>query len=411
MNNLTINTTSHNSFLSNVEDCLRTGYIQYSFLIGDIKILAINDKTAFLWQNPKGEVKYSFNLLDKEIFTTSIIKIGNSLSSHFGCTIEAHNNPSESLKKVTHILTGLNKSIKDAQLHQDYLNYSSEYESNGQVLQTSYSGNLPAQQLMHNQTNIHNNLIKLSLYQYAYNQNTIIICINELPIVHKEVFAPYKRIAFFTENNLFYRNTYIPSEYMVKNYDNKNMKNSFIMSLLLFMANNDSSKAIRIFSWIADIFALNKLPCALVLYAKDDVYMKLLFEEILVPLLNVNHCELIENSDLNKKSLSSQLHNKVLYNFHNITKPTILEAPSKDFTNRLLHKNSSKVNNKMITTLANVLITSTTNYLPLIANDVPSIAIEIASDIDDFCKKRISLRTLIKLHNTFKVILITLQPF
>lgn len=91
------------------------------------------------------------------------------------------------------------------------------------------------------------------------------------------------------------------------------------------MAKNDL-KAMSIIVWLANSFNLwQKLPYALVLHSKDDIPMRLFYEEIIEPLFNKNHCEIISNDTLDKKALSKKLDEKAIYRFHNLTTPTILE--------------------------------------------------------------------------------------
>ena len=166
------------------------------------------------------------------------------------------------------------------------------------------------------------------------------------------------------------------------------VNNFSILSLIFFMAKMDLTRAMYILGWIAESFnLLKKLPFVLVLHSEDDIYMRLLYEEVIMPLFNTEYCEKISNENLGEKSLSNQLDKKVIYNFHNITTPIVLGAPAIEFMNKLIHKDNSKLNSKIITTVANTLITSTTNYIPLIDKDVPSVVVPIDSSIDALCQK------------------------
>ncbi len=104
--------------------------------------------------------------------------------------------------------------------------------------------------------------------------------------------------------------------------------------------------------------------------------------------VNPDHCEKIENDNIDKKSLSTKLDKMVINNFHNILTPTILKAPTKELTKRLIHKDNHKLNNKTITTKANIIVTSTSKYIPLIAKDVPSLVVEVESSLEGFCKEK-----------------------
>jgi hypothetical protein len=123
-----------------------------------------------------------------------------------------------------------------------------------------------------------------------------------------------------------------------------------------------------------------------VLQSENDTCMKLFYEEIIMPLFNNFNCEKITSDVLNEKSLSKQLDEKIIYNFHNITIPTVLDRPTKEFTNRLIHKDDYKLNNKIVTTVANILITSTSKYIPMIAKDVECLVVDVESTLDHFCR-------------------------
>lgn len=105
-------------------------------------------------------------------------------------------------------------------------------------------------------------------------------------------------------------------------------------------------------------------------------------------LVIMEFCERIEHNDLDEKSLSKKLDEKILYNFHNITTPTILDAPSMELAERLTYKSEQKLNDKTITTKANLLITSTCNYLPLIGGGMQSMVVDVESKIYKFCKEQ-----------------------
>ena len=93
--------------------------------------------------------------------------------------------------------------------------------------------------------------------------------------------------------------------------------------------------------------------------------MKLFLEEIVEPLLNPKFCEKFTNDTMDEKSLLNKLNEKIIYNFHNITTLNILNLTSNEFLNKLIDKDDLIIGNKTITTLAHILITSTTKYIPL----------------------------------------------
>lgn len=391
------------AFTLKVQSCLNSNHSNFIFTCGNVKCLEINGEFVYLWQDAKGNANYSFDLLSREHHTTSISKLGNALTSHFQCIIEAVNDIGVSLKKMTSATIGLNKAISDSKMYDNYAAYSQSGYMEQNIAQINLTQdmnqNLPSNQALlpqqypqqnrYNQKQLYSDIINLSVYQLEYSQQTFYICINELPIAHEEVFRPRANSAFFIEKCLIIRNKYIPSEYMVKNLLPYNLSNSFILSFIFAMAKNDIAQTMKIFVWLVNsINTLVKVPYALALYSEGDTCIRLFYEEIIEPIFNSFHCEKINSDGLNEKSLSKQLDEKIIYNFHNITAPIILDRPSEEFINRLIHKDDYKLNNKIITTVANILITSTSKYIPLIAKDVPCLVVSVESTLAKFCRDK-----------------------
>lgn len=388
------------------------------FGVGNVLILKHNNEFIYLWQDPKGNAYYKFDIGEKEYFTTATTKLGNALSSHFKSIIEAKNNLNESLSKRISATKGLSKALSDSKKHDDYSSYnqnftdievSGSHDNNTQsnsveeLLRELDTDKSTSQQVIQHQPavnqqypsipnpeQLHQQIISLSNNQLEYSKQTTSLSIDQFPMVRGEEFGPDKKLAFFpTKNGSLTRNSYIATKYMTEPISQYDINNSFIMSLIAFMAKNDLTQAMNIFGWFANGFnLLKKLPFALVLHSEDDNYMKLFYEEIIVPLLNHDHCEKIDNDKLDKKSLSNQIDETVIINFHNVLTPTIFNAPAKELTRRLIHKDDYKLSTKVITTAANLLITSTSKYIPLIAEDMPSVVVEVESSLEAFCKDR-----------------------
>lgn len=385
-------------FTSKVQSYLSSEAMNVIFTIGGVNRLDINGEFVYLWSDGKGNGCYSFNLYERDHFTTSITKFGNALSSHFKCNIEVVNNRSEFFKKAISVTVGLNKAISETQSYHDYAAYSrglSGQNSGAFDLVPHMNQNLPSnqssapqlypQQNRFNQEQLYNEIMHLSFNQLQYAQQTFYVYVNELPIVPKEVFNPTACQVFYIYNGLTYKNRYIPSGYLTKHPSAYHLSNSSILSFIFAMAKNDVAQAIKIFTWLVNIInTLRKMPYALVLHSENDIYMKLFYEEIVIPLFNESHCEKISGDGLTEKSLSKQLDEKIICNYHNITTSVILDKPAKEFTNRLIHKADYKLNHTVVTTVANILVTSTSKYIPLIAKDVPCLVVGVESTLDDF---------------------------
>lgn len=385
-------------FTSRVQSYFSSETCNFIFTSGSVNRFEINGEFVYLWQDAEGNASYSFDLSSQEYLTTSITKLGNALSSHFRVNIEAVNNKGESFKKVNSAAVGLNKAISESQRHDSFAAYSKEQSVAQFDLIPNMNQNLPSNQVLvpqaypqqnrFNQEQLYGDIINLSVYQLRHAQQTYYIYMNELPIVHKTIFRPNAKQAFYTEKGLNIRNKYIPSEYMVKYLLPYNLSNSFILSFIFAMAKNDIAQGMNILAWLVNsVNTLAKQP-ALVLHSENDTCMRLFYEEIIEPLFNSFHCEKITCDELNEKYLSKQLDEKVIYNFHNITTPIILDRPAKEFTNRLIHKDDYKLNNKIVTTVANILITSTSKYIPLITKDVPCLVVSVESTLAKFCRDK-----------------------
>lgn len=357
--------------------------------------LFIQGKEIYLWQDRKGNICYSFSLLEKEFYTTTSSKLGNVLSSYFQYNIEVVKTINDAYKKMTNSMQGLNKAIVEEEKFRDY----QEYKSSGNMHQNqllphpvstqnslSWNNN---QNLMMHQRNLHSNIIELSLYQLENNNNTYYIYMNEIVLVHNQLFRPYCKNMFFHKDDLnILKNTYMPSSYMLFSilpWKIDDVKPSFILEFIYYMANEDINLAIILFTFIASCFHLRGKNETVVLYAKDDIFMKLFYEEIITPLMNKDFCIQIKNDDFHEKSLLN-LNEKVIYNFHNILTATILDEKTHDLTSKLVYKDSIKIKNKEITTLGSILITSTSKYIPMISPDVRHFMYTVASDLNEFCR-------------------------
>lgn len=318
----------------------------------------INNKLVYLWLDTKGNICYNFDQFGKDYERTTALKLSKILSSYSGTIVEVRNNHKEIVNsKIGNILNTI-KGQKDES--------KNEYTNSPITLKEE--------------------IAKERLSSPTYE--TIYIDTSSLILIYKHEFNPQKREAIYLKRylygiELYHKNSYIPTRFMsAETWDDIDVKNSFILSFIFAMVKNDLRKAMNVLLWIANCFnTLIKIP-PLVLHSTDDVYMKLFYEEIIEPLFNKDFCEKIDNDSLDKNSLSVKLDKKVIYNFHNISKTTILDSKTKDLTKRLLYKDEFTINDKNVISLGNIIITSTSEYIPLIADDVPCLFIEIDSNLD-----------------------------
>ena len=70
-----------NIFINQVKNTFAYKNHYHMFNFSYVKKLELNEKIIFLWLDIKGQVNYSFDLLEKEPHTTSLVKLGSDLST------------------------------------------------------------------------------------------------------------------------------------------------------------------------------------------------------------------------------------------------------------------------------------------------------------------------------------------
>jgi hypothetical protein len=288
------------------------------------------------------------------------------------------------LKKHISARQGINKSELDYEINNSFHNNEEETSLENGAKTMQQQPMLVQQQPMLVQQNLYQDIINLSQQELSNKQNAKYIYANQLPLIHKEGFFPSSKQAFPQYGNITYKNTFTPSKYMLYHYDNTGgLSNSFIFVFIYNMVKQNMNEFMKVILWLTSCFpTLEKQQYVFVMYSESDIYMKLFYEEIVAPLFNPDFCEVIENDSLDKKSLSTKLNEKVIYNFQDITENIILDSKASDLVGRLLYKDDYKVNNKTITAAANILITSTSKYIPLLSNEIQSDIVSVDSSLD-----------------------------
>src|SRR5574344_950461 len=113
---------AYDDFISKVISTFNSKNLIYGFNFGDVKRFDLNNEFVYLWQDSKGNVCYSFNLLEKGYFTTTVTKLSNALSSHFQTNIEVVNNINETFSKKHSAATNASRASQEAQRFTQNLN-------------------------------------------------------------------------------------------------------------------------------------------------------------------------------------------------------------------------------------------------------------------------------------------------
>ena len=357
----------------------------------------LDTKPMYLWKDLKGNIHYSFNMHESKTYSSNISNMNSIINDYFKFDIRFEisndrlkdvNTNQASIENYFKIIEQIGKleiEIKNTKLDyngitEDINEYRADYEYGKKVRIATEKIERLKQKLRLNDEEF-----KLKNHkQYYYTDG--------LPTVYKEKFAPSERLMFFDEiKGLTYKNSYSPSVYMVKTFENQekplqtNNNDSIILKFILALTKYNLDKAKDIFIWLAKSFlTLTKDYTTLVLCSKNDIYTNIFYKQIVEPLFNEEFCLEINDDTLKQKKINSLLNNKVIYYFKDISSTTFLNAPIKDLTDTLLNCDDYNLFNKKINTKGNILISSTSKHIPLISNEINSIVVDVNDNIDDF---------------------------
>lgn len=357
----------------------------------------LDTKPMYLWKDLKGNIHYSFNMHESKTYSSNISNINSIMNDYFKFDIryeistdrlkDVNTNQAsiENYFKITEQIGKLEIEIKNTKVDYEgkteHINeYRADYEYGKKVRIATEKIERLKQKL------------RLNDEEFKLSNNTQYIYTDKLMTIYKEKFEPSARSMFFDEiKGLTYKNSYSPSVYMVKTFENQekplqtNNNDSIILRFILALTKYNLNKAKDILIWLARNFlTLFKEPTTLVLYSKNDVYTNIFYKQIVEPLFNEEFCLEINDDTLKQKKINSLLNNKVIYYFKDISSTTFLNAPIKDLTDTLLNCDDYNLFNKKINTKANILISSTSKHIPLISNEINSIVVDVNDNIDDF---------------------------
>lgn len=363
-----------------------------------------NNKLIHLWKDLKGNIHCSFNMLESITYSSNISNMNSLINDYFKFDIRfeisndrlkdvnTNQNLINSYFKITEQIDTLESEIKNAKIDYagktDYISeYRAEYE-HGKKVRVA----IEKIDRLKQKNSLNEKAFELKIKtQYMYT--------DELLTVHKEKFEPSAKLMFFDEiKGLTYKNSYSPSIYMVKTFENQekplqtNNNDSIILRFILSMTKYNLDKAKDILIWLARSFlTLFKEPTTLVLYSKNNIYANIFYKQIFEPLFNEEFCLEINDDTLKQKKINSLLNNKVIYYFKDISTTTFLNAPIKDLTDTLLNCDDYYLFNRKINTKGNILISSTSKHIPLISSEINSIVVDVNDNIDDFPNEIIKL--------------------
>ena len=212
------------------------------------------------------------------------------------------------------------------------------------------------------------------------------IYISELLLVEGDKFNPYILSEFYEdENKLFYRNTLVPTNYLINQPKDEQHKEyptqkyahlytekydkSITLQYIFYLANYKESRFNYIMNWLASFFKdlSNRSSIALVLIGEQKSGKDILFNEIIKPLFGNQYCIKINDHNLQGKNLSKLVRDKLFYNFDELSNAVSdnkeIKKNLKDFIG------NDTVSTEEIKIFGQTLITISEPYLPYIDKD------------------------------------------
>lgn len=185
--------------------------------------------------------------------------------------------------------------------------------------------------------------------------------------IEKEIFLP-KEKEFFQKEGVWYKNLFIPTNYLKKRFveiQDSNTFDNFIINFIVAIVNESDSETMGIFTkiilnWLSYFYGkLESCDIALVLLGDKEIVDNIFWKRIVKPIFGEEFCITI-NDDILKKSINEIVENKIFFHIGDFT----LTEDNKEKINELLEAIFvdkfviNKKNNEKISIFGQVLITS-----------------------------------------------------
>lgn len=185
--------------------------------------------------------------------------------------------------------------------------------------------------------------------------------------IEKEIFLP-KEKEFFQKDGVWYKNLFIPTEYLKKRFEeiqDSNTFDNFIINFIVAIVNESDSETMGIFTktilnWLSYFYGkLESCDIALVLLGDKEIVDNIFLKRIVKPIFGEEFCITI-NDDILKKSINEIVENKIFFHIGDFT----LTEDNKEKMNELLEAIFvdkfviNKKTNEKISIFGQVLVTS-----------------------------------------------------
>lgn len=157
--------------------------------------------------------------------------------------------------------------------------------------------------------------------------------------IEKEIFLP-KEKEFFQKDGVWYKNLFIPTEYLKKRFEeiqDSNTFDNFIINFIVAIVNESDSETMGIFTktilnWLSYFYGkLESCDIALVLLGDKEIVDNIFLKRIVKPIFGEEFCITI-NDDILKKSINEIVENKIFFHIGDFT----LTEENKEKMNELL---------------------------------------------------------------------------
>jgi hypothetical protein len=277
----------------------------------------LDTKPIYLWKDLKGNIHYSFNMLESTTYSSNISNMNSIINDYFKFDIrfeisndrlkDVNTNQAsiENYFKITEQIGKLEIEIKNTKL--DYNGITDHKEQ----MKIDYQHGKKVRNATEKIERLKQKL-RLNDEEFKLKNHTQYIYTDQLMTIYKEKFKPSERLMFFDEiKGLTYKNSYSPSVYMVKTFENQakplqtNNNDSIILKFILALTKYNLDKAKDILIWLAKSFlTLTKDYTTLVLCSKNDVYTNIFYKQIVEPLFNEEFCLEINDDTLKQKKIN-----------------------------------------------------------------------------------------------------------
>lgn len=174
-----------------------------------------------------------------------------------------------------------------------------------------------------------------------------IINIFDLLLVEGEVFNPFEMKEFFQKNNIWYRNTFHPSEYLMLRLA-QYKKPVAIFNLVSHLHNYDSVRIQYFLNWLAFFFQTLKKSQVSILFKGVQGAGKGILFKIIQQLLGEDYCKGINGDSLGTKYFGAFIENLLFINFDEMSHQTTSKGSVKSFLKGFITNDSITAEKKNI---------------------------------------------------------------